>query len=242
MTRYFIRTSEAISRVLQAATLGDVGRVFMLDMGEPVKIVELARDLVRLSHHGDEEIPILFTGLRPGEKLFEERADLFVLPSNGEGLSMAMLEALAHGTCDDALALERREQFVHPFPRLQSAKVEDDQRIGRNSPTPATRPAAPGSVVGAVTPFGTMKHGVDGASARKASRSASVKAQAVDVGGGGGDRHCVSLARQRLGGRSGGDDRPAHAVRRLVRRSDVRLAFRQGRGTTPPHARAPAAG
>jgi len=72
VTRYFIRTSEAISLVLQAATLGDAGRVFMLDMGEPVKIVDLAHDLVRLSNHSEDEIPIVFTGLRPGEKLFEE--------------------------------------------------------------------------------------------------------------------------------------------------------------------------
>ena len=72
VTRYFIRTSEAISLVLQAATLGNGGHVYMLDMGEPVKIVDLARDLVRLSNHGDDEIPIIFTGLRPGEKLFEE--------------------------------------------------------------------------------------------------------------------------------------------------------------------------
>ena len=72
VTRYFIRTSEAISLVLQAATLGDAGRVFMLDMGEPVKIVDLAHDLIRLSNHADDEISIIFTGLRPGEKLFEE--------------------------------------------------------------------------------------------------------------------------------------------------------------------------
>jgi FlaA1/EpsC-like NDP-sugar epimerase len=72
VTRYFIRTSEAISLVLQAATLGDGGRVFMLDMGEPVKIVDLARDLIRLSNHSEADIQIVFTGLRPGEKMFEE--------------------------------------------------------------------------------------------------------------------------------------------------------------------------
>ena len=72
VTRYFIRTSEAISLVLQAATLGDGGRVFMLDMGEPVKIVDLAHDLIRLSNHSEADIPIVFIGLRPGEKMFEE--------------------------------------------------------------------------------------------------------------------------------------------------------------------------
>lgn len=72
VTRYFIRTSEAISLVLQAATLGNDGHVFMLDMGEPVKIADLARDLIRLSNHTEDEVPVVFTGLRPGEKMFEE--------------------------------------------------------------------------------------------------------------------------------------------------------------------------
>jgi FlaA1/EpsC-like NDP-sugar epimerase len=72
VTRYFIRTSEAISLVLQAVTLGSGSDVFMLDMGEPLRIADLARDLIRLSNHTEAEIPITFTGLRPGEKLFEE--------------------------------------------------------------------------------------------------------------------------------------------------------------------------
>lgn len=72
VTRYFLRTSEAVSLVLQAATLGDCNEVFMLDMGEPIRIVDLARDLIQLSNHTEAEIPIVFTGLRPGEKLFEE--------------------------------------------------------------------------------------------------------------------------------------------------------------------------
>ncbi len=72
VTRYFLRTSEAISLVLQAATLAGRGQVFMLDMGEPLRIADLALDLIQLSNHTTEEIPIVFTGLRPGEKLFEE--------------------------------------------------------------------------------------------------------------------------------------------------------------------------
>lgn len=72
VTRYFLRTSEAVSLVLQAATLGDRGDVFMLDMGDAVKIADLARDLIRLSNHTEDDIPVVFTGLRPGEKLFEE--------------------------------------------------------------------------------------------------------------------------------------------------------------------------
>jgi FlaA1/EpsC-like NDP-sugar epimerase len=72
VTRYFLRTSEAISLILQAAALGEDGKVYMLDMGEPIRIAELARDLIQLSNHALDDIPIVFTGLRPGEKLHEE--------------------------------------------------------------------------------------------------------------------------------------------------------------------------
>lgn len=70
--RYFMTIPEAARLVLQAAAIGESGQVLVLDMGEPVRIVDLARDMIRLSGHGDDEIEIVFTGLRPGEKLYEE--------------------------------------------------------------------------------------------------------------------------------------------------------------------------
>jgi FlaA1/EpsC-like NDP-sugar epimerase len=73
MVRYFMTIHEAVSLVLQASVLGKGGEVMVLDMGEPVKIVNLAEDLIRI--HGLEpgrDVDIVFTGIRPGEKLFEE--------------------------------------------------------------------------------------------------------------------------------------------------------------------------
>ena len=72
IVRYFMTIPEAAQLVLQAGLMGRSGQIFVLDMGEPVKIAELARLMIRMSGRAEGDVPIAFTGLRPGEKLFEE--------------------------------------------------------------------------------------------------------------------------------------------------------------------------
>ena len=73
MTRYFMSIQEASQLILQCGALGKDGEIFLLEMGKPIRIVQMAKDLIRLSgFEPDLDIPIVFTGLRPGEKLYEE--------------------------------------------------------------------------------------------------------------------------------------------------------------------------
>ena len=98
MTRYFMTIPESCQLILQAGGMGEGGEIFILDMGTPVKIVDMARDLIRLSgFEPDVDIKIAFIGLRPGEKLHEE------LITEGEGIlptSHEKIMVLRGGTCN----------------------------------------------------------------------------------------------------------------------------------------------
>ncbi len=104
--RYFMTVAEAARLVLQAAAIGESGQVLVLDMGEPVKIVDLARDLIRLAGHASDDIAIEYSGLRPGEKLYEELLadDDATLPTAVPRLRIARLDARP-APLDELLAL-----------------------------------------------------------------------------------------------------------------------------------------
>jgi FlaA1/EpsC-like NDP-sugar epimerase len=82
ITRYFMTIPEACQLILEASTMGAAGQIFIFDMGKPVKIIDLAKKMIRLAgYEPDKDIAIHFTGLRPGEKLIEE------LLTDSEGLT-----------------------------------------------------------------------------------------------------------------------------------------------------------
>jgi FlaA1/EpsC-like NDP-sugar epimerase len=143
MTRYFMTIPEAVSLIVQAGAIGGRGQVFVLDMGEPVKIVDLAREMIRLSGKvPGKGIEIEFTGIRPGEKLHEE------LWSTGEVVEPTVHPKISRATRAqiDTVWLEEElaelERLVEAGDTLELvARV--DAMVGAPRRVPATAPAQP---------------------------------------------------------------------------------------------------
>lgn len=127
--RYFMTIPEAVSLVLQAGAYAKGGEIFVLDMGEPVKILDLAKNLIRLSGYKvDEDIKIVFTGLRPGEKLYEE------LLMEEEGLQDTDNKLIHIGR---PIELDERQFFI------QLKKLEDASKSECNDIRPMIREIVP---------------------------------------------------------------------------------------------------
>jgi FlaA1/EpsC-like NDP-sugar epimerase len=97
VVRYFMTIPEAAQLVLQAGLVGRSGQIFVLEMGSSVRILDLARMMIQLSGHTEQQIPIVFCGLRPGEKLFEELLadDETTVPSGHAKLRVSASSGLA---------------------------------------------------------------------------------------------------------------------------------------------------
>ena len=135
ITRFFMTIPEASQLVLQASSMGRGGEIFILDMGKPVRIADLARDLIRLYGYGEDQIRIEFTGLRPGEKLYEELLadDETTTRTPHPKLRIARAREVDDGLLDELL------------PWLMQHRVLSDDEVRRDLRrwVPEYKPAAP---------------------------------------------------------------------------------------------------
>ncbi|MFD0930373.1 polysaccharide biosynthesis protein [Methylophilus glucosoxydans] len=152
ITRYFMSIPEAAQLVLQAATMGNGGEVFVMDMGTPVKIIDLARDMIKLSGLQEQEIRIEFTGLRPGEKLYEELLadDENTLPTSHEKLRIAQARSA------DSLWLTQLLEWLATIPHLPESQIKQDLQRWVEEYQPDTRPAPSVSLRATLAPLETL--------------------------------------------------------------------------------------
>ena len=159
VTRFFMTIREACQLILQAGAMGSGGEIFILDMGTPIRIQDMARDLIRLSgFEPDVDISISYTGLRPGEKLYEElmiesedmlptpHQNILVLKGSECDLTvlnarMAELTALADEQDVDGIKAKLKEIVPEYKPADPSDSHRDDSSgpVNRNKPAPATK-------------------------------------------------------------------------------------------------------
>ncbi len=137
ITRYFMSIPEATQLVLQAATMGQGGEIFVLDMGTPVKILDLAKDMIKLSGLQVQDIGIVFTGLRPGEKLYEELLadDEHTLPTTHDKLRIAQARRAEPGWLQALL------DWLQSIEHLPEAVIKQGLQHWVHEYQPDTRPA-----------------------------------------------------------------------------------------------------
>ncbi len=126
ITRYFMTIPEAAQLILQAGAMGEGGEIFILEMGRPIRILDMARDLIRLQgYEPEKDIPIQFIGLRPGEKLYEE------LITEGEGIvstSHEKIMVLRGNSCDPGMIVKSIEELLAEIHCLDEASIK--RRLG----------------------------------------------------------------------------------------------------------------